>query len=75
MAPEPTTEAKALHSLVAAYNTISSGLGNTPETRRPRLAAHGDAGAAPYQWGGGFLLGTKFAPRLWKRYCKEQSAT
>jgi uncharacterized protein len=28
--------------------------------------AHGDAAAAPYLWAGGFLLRTKFAPRLWK---------
>ncbi len=28
--------------------------------------AHGDAAAASYLWAGGFLLGTKFAPRLWK---------
>lgn len=66
MAPEHTAEAKALQSLVAAYNKISSGLGDTPETWRPRLAAHGDAAAAPYLWAGGFLLGTKFAPRLWQ---------
>lgn len=33
---------------------------------RPRLVAHGDAAAAPYLWTGGFLLGTEFAPRLWK---------
>ena len=32
MAPEHTTEAKAPQSLVAAYDTISSWLGNTPET-------------------------------------------
>lgn len=66
MAPEHTTEAKALQSLVAAYNTISSGLGDTPGTWRPRLVAHGGAAAAPNLWAGGFLLGTKFAPRLWK---------
>lgn len=30
MAPEHTTEAKALQSLVVAYNTISSGLGARP---------------------------------------------
>ncbi|MEB3422105.1 UPF0149 family protein [Salipiger marinus] len=66
MAPEHTTEAKALQSLVAAYNTISSGLGDTPEIWRPRLAARGDAAHAPYLWASGFLLATKFAPRLWQ---------
>ncbi len=66
MALEHTTEAQALQSLVAAYNAISSGLGDTPETWRPRLTAHGDPASAPYLSAGGFLLGTKFAPKLWK---------
>lgn len=66
MAPEHTTEAKALQSLVANYNAISSDLGDRPETWRPRLAAHSDAPPAPHLWAGGFLLATKFAPKLWK---------
>lgn len=59
MAPEHTTDAKVLQALVAAYNAISTGAGDTPETWCPRLAAHGDAAAAPYLWAGGFLLATE----------------
>lgn len=66
MASEEATEAKALQSLVAAYNAISSALGDTPETWRPRLRPRGDGTFDPFFWSTGFLLGTQSAPRLWR---------
>lgn len=66
MAPEETVEARALQTLVAAYNAISTGLAETPDAWRPRLAPRGDGAFDPFFWWTGFLAGTEFAPRIWR---------
>ena len=66
MAPEETVKARALQTLVAAYNAISTGLAETPDVWRPRLAPRDNGTFDPFFWWTGFLAGTDFAPRLWR---------
>jgi len=67
MAPEETVEACALQTLVAACNAISTGLAETPDVWRLRLAPRDNGTFDPLFWWTGFLAGTDFAPRLWRR--------
>lgn len=66
MAPEETAEARALQTLVAAYNTISASLAEAPDAWRPRLTPKDDGTFDPFFWWTGFLAGTNFAPRIWR---------
>jgi uncharacterized protein len=66
MASEEAIEARALQTLVAAYNAISTSLAETPDSWRPRLAPQGDGTFDPFFWWTGFLTGTDFAPKLWR---------
>lgn len=66
MAPEETVEARALQTLVAAYNAISTGLAEAPDAWHPRLTPRDDGTFDPLFWWTGFLAGTDFAPRIWR---------
>jgi uncharacterized protein len=75
MAPEETAEARALRTLVATYNAISTGLAETPDAWRPRLAPRDKGAFDPFFWWIGFLAGTDFAPRIWRPVLHGQPET
>ncbi|WP_287340116.1 UPF0149 family protein [Mesorhizobium sp.] len=75
MALEGTTEALAVQTLVANYNRISTGLGETPETWRPRFARRNDGSFDPFHWSTAFLLATGYATRLWRPVLRGHAAT
>lgn len=66
MALEGTTGALAVQTLVANYNRISTGLAETPQTWRPRLARRKDGTFDAFAWSTAFLLATGYAQRLWR---------
>ena len=66
MASPETPEARAIQTLAANYNRISAALAETPARWHPRFVRRKDARFDPFFWSTGFLLGTGFAPRLWR---------
>ena len=66
MAAPETPEARAIQTLAANYNRISAALAETPARWHPRFVRREDARFDPFFWSTGFLLGTGFAPRLWR---------
>ncbi|MDN2584330.1 UPF0149 family protein [Aquibium sp. ELW1220] len=66
MEPEGTIEALAVQTLAANYNRISTGLAETPQTWRPRLARRKDGTFDAFAWSTAFLLATGSAQRLWR---------
>jgi uncharacterized protein len=61
-APEEADEARALQTLVAAYNTISAGLAEAPDAWRPRLMPRDDGTFDPFFWWRGFSPGPTSPP-------------
>ncbi|RWF76656.1 MAG: hypothetical protein EOS26_11685 [Mesorhizobium sp.] len=70
-----TTEALAVQTLVANYNRISTGLGETLETWRPRFARRNDGSFDTFHWSTAFLLATGNATRLWRPVPRGHAAT
>ncbi|MEX6509132.1 YecA family protein [Jiella sp. M17.18] len=66
MAAAETPEARAVQTLATNYNRISTALAETPAKWRPHFVRRQDTRFNPFFWSTGFLLGTGFAPRLWR---------
>lgn len=64
--PMETTEHRAVQTIVAEYNRISASLAETPKDHRPRFTKIDDQTFDPFDWDLCFLLGTRYAPKLWQ---------
>ena len=64
--PMETTEHRAVQTIVAEYNRISASLAETPKDHRPRFTKIDDQTFDPFAWDLCFLLGTRYAPKLWQ---------
>ncbi|MBW6426138.1 UPF0149 family protein [Rhizobium sp. XQZ8] len=73
--PMETTEHQAVHTIVAEYNRISAGLSETPKEHRPRFTKVDDQTFDIFDWDICFLIGTRYAPRLWQPVLRGHAAT
>ncbi|NRQ17611.1 UPF0149 family protein [Ensifer sesbaniae] len=64
--PMETTSHRAVQTIVAEYNRISASLSETPKDHRPKFTSIDDQTFDPFDWDLCFLLGTRYAPRLWQ---------
>jgi len=73
--PMETTEHRAVQTIVAEYNRISSSLAETPKDHRPRFTRIDDLTFDAMDWDVCFLIGTAFAPKLWRPVIRGYAVT
>ena len=73
--PMQTTEHRAVQTIVAEYNRISTSLSETPKDHRPRFTRIDDQTCDPFDWDVCFLLATGYAPRLWQPVLRGHAVT
>ncbi|MHC2419885.1 uncharacterized protein ACVMB2_003795 [Sinorhizobium meliloti] len=73
--PMETTEHRAVQTIVAEYNRISASLAETPKDHRPRFTRIDDQTFDAMDWDVCFLMGTGFAPKLWRPVVRGHAVT
>ena len=73
--PMETTEHQAVQTIVAEYNRISASLSETPKAHRPRFTRIDDQTFDIFDWNLCFLLGTGYAPKLWRPVLQGHAVT
>ncbi|WOS64769.1 UPF0149 family protein [Sinorhizobium fredii] len=73
--PMETTEHRAVQTIVAEYNRISASLAETPKDHRPRFTRIDDLTFDAMDWDVCFLIGTGFAPKLWRPVIRGHAVT
>ncbi|XEN34623.1 uncharacterized protein M728_005284 (plasmid) [Ensifer sp. WSM1721] len=73
--PMETTEHRAVQTIVAEYNRISASLSETPKDHRPRFIRIDDLTFDAIDWAVCFMIGTGFAPKLWRPVIRGHAVT